>query len=171
MAAHSAENFDTPTIQASDAVLTVSSRTAINAPAALVFRTLRNTETWKDWNQFIPKVNITYQPPDVDSATAAEINELVRNTSIIGSFYSDLTDGGSGIAKHTPDEQPPPRFRLNSTASAMSQESSGDIAPLDAVVNGNDARRGSTFSATSTDGKSAAQRYIDSKSARKNSMA
>lgn len=121
MSGYSAE-FNTPSIHASDAVNLIHSEVYIDAPASVVFRTIRNTETWKDWNRFVPKVNITYQPPEEDSATAEEINQIVRNTSIIGSFYSDLTDGG-GARPRSPDEQPPPRFRLNSISSQMSTDS------------------------------------------------
>lgn len=77
----------------SEATWYVSACTTINAPASLVFRTLRNTETWKDWNRWIPRVTITDQPDDEDDATLAEIEELVRNTSIAVNFDSDITDG------------------------------------------------------------------------------
>ncbi|KIW88967.1 uncharacterized protein Z519_10451 [Cladophialophora bantiana CBS 173.52] len=86
-------DFSTPDIPQSTATFYVSSCTRINAPASLVFRTLRNTETWKDWNRWIPRVTITFQPDDEDDATLAEIEELVRNTSIAVNFDSDITDG------------------------------------------------------------------------------
>lgn len=87
--------FSTPDIPQSDATFYVSARTLINAPASLVFRTLRNTETWKDWNRWVPRVTITDQPDDEDDATLAEIEELVRNTSIAVNFDSDITDGAA----------------------------------------------------------------------------
>lgn len=77
----------------SEAVFYVSACTRINAPASLVFRTLRNTETWRDWNRWVPRVTITFQPEEEDDATLAEIEELVRNTSIAVSYDSDITDG------------------------------------------------------------------------------
>ncbi|KIW28626.1 uncharacterized protein PV07_08273 [Cladophialophora immunda] len=86
-------DFSTPDIPQSTATFYVSACTRINAPASLVFRTLRNTETWKDWNRWIPRVTITFQPDDEDDATLAEIEELVRNTSIAVNFDSDITDG------------------------------------------------------------------------------
>ncbi|KIX06859.1 uncharacterized protein Z518_04835 [Rhinocladiella mackenziei CBS 650.93] len=86
-------DFSTPDIPMSEATFSISACTQINAPASLVFRTLRNTETWKDWNRWIPRVTITFQPDDEDDATLAEIEELVRNTSIAVSFDSDITDG------------------------------------------------------------------------------
>ena len=86
-------DFSTPDISQSSAAFYASARTIINAPASLVFRTLRNTETWKDWNRWSPRVNITDQPDDEDDATIAEIEELVRNTSIAVNFDSDITDG------------------------------------------------------------------------------
>ena len=169
MSGYSAE-YDTPSIQASEAVMLLQTKISIDAPAATVFRSIRNTETWRDWNRFIPKVNITYQPPEPDSATAAEIQQIVRNTSIIGSFYSDLTDGGTGGAARprSPDEQPPPRFRLNSISSQMSQDSSQQhrqsesIDPL--------APRGSVDS-TSSGRKSGAQMFQDSTNSRRSSIA
>ncbi|KEF62514.1 uncharacterized protein A1O9_00487 [Exophiala aquamarina CBS 119918] len=100
-------DFSTPDIPMSEAVWHVSACTTINAPASLVFRTLRNTETWKDWNRWIPRVTITDQPDDEDDATLAEIEELVRNTSIAVNFDSDLTDGAA-----MPDPEPPRRGSL-----------------------------------------------------------
>jgi hypothetical protein len=88
-------DFSTPDIPQSTAVFHVSARTHINAPASLVFRTLRNTETWKDWNRWVPKVTITEQPDDEDDATIAEIEELVRNTSLAVNLDSDITDGAA----------------------------------------------------------------------------
>jgi hypothetical protein len=97
-------DFSTPDIPMSEATFHVSACTRINAPASLVFRTLRNTETWKDWNRWIPRVTITDQPDDEDDATIAEIEELVRNTSIAVSYDSDITDGAVA-----PGERAPPR--------------------------------------------------------------
>lgn len=176
MNVHSAQ-FDTPNIRASEAILVLHSSTEINAPASLVFRSLRNTETWRDWNRFVPKVNITYQPPEEDSATAAEIQQIVRNTSIVGSFYSDLTDGGVGPPKQRgPDEQPPPRFRLNSISSQMSEGShasnaprmSESIDPSSTSGNGASAPRGSVSSAG---GKSGAQMFQEAQERRRSSLA
>ncbi|KAK5942748.1 hypothetical protein PMZ80_005314 [Knufia obscura] len=177
---HSAQ-FDTPNIRASEAILVLHASTEINAPASLVFRTLRNTETWRDWNRFVPKVNITYQPPEEDSATTAEIQQIVRNTSIIGSFYSDLTDGGSGVRRpRSPDEQPPPRFRLNSISSQMSQDSqnanpprkSESIDPLSTNGNGAAAPRVSISSTPDSPArKSAAQKFQEAQQSRRSSMA
>ena len=165
------KDYSTPTIPASEAALVLHSEIKINAPAALVFRSLRKIETWRDWNKFIPKVNITYQPPDEDTATAAEIQELVRNTSIAGSFYSDLTDGGVGNRSRSPDEQPPPRFRLNSISSQMSQESESDQQPRRSIgeaMNGN-GPRASIASGAST--KSAAQKFQEAQESRRASVA
>ena len=89
----------TPDIPASAATFTTHASTRINAPAALVFRTLRNTETWRDWNRFVPRVTITFQPSDTDDVTQAEIGELVRNTSILGSIDSEITDGAAPGSK------------------------------------------------------------------------
>ena len=184
MNAHSAQ-FDTPNILASEAILLVHASTEINAPASLVFRTLRNTETWRDWNRFVPKVNITYQPPEEDSATAAEIQHLVRNTSIAGSFYSDLTDGGNGAHRpRSPEEQPPPRFRLNSISSQMSQDEEGSnaprksesIDPLSTNTNGSSTlapRVGTPNSTSTTRSKSAsgAQKFQEAQERRRSSIA
>lgn len=178
MDVHSAQ-FDTPNIRASEAVLLLHSSAEINAPASMVFRTLRNTETWRDWNRFVPKVNITFQPPEEDSATAAEIQHLVRNTSIAGSFYSDLTDGGVGQRRpRSPDEQPPPRFRLNSISSQMSetsQTSTGDpprqssesVDPLS--TNGTSAPP--TTTADTPTRKSGAQLFQETQERRRSSIA
>ncbi|KIW11247.1 hypothetical protein PV08_10547 [Exophiala spinifera] len=88
-------DFSTPDIPMSEATFYCSACTRINAPASLVFRTLRNTETWKDWNRWIPRVRVTHQPDDEDDATLAEVEELVRNTSIAVSYDSDITDGAA----------------------------------------------------------------------------
>ncbi|EXJ85195.1 hypothetical protein A1O3_05870 [Capronia epimyces CBS 606.96] len=95
-------DFSTPDIPMSEATFYVSACTRINAPASLVFRTLRNTETWRDWNRWIPRVTITFQPEEEDDATLAEIEELVRNTSIAVSFDSDITDGAVGPPSPAP---------------------------------------------------------------------
>ncbi len=137
----------TPDIPASAAVITVHASTRINAPAPLVFRILRNTDTWRDWNRFVPRVNITFQPPDVDEVTAAEVAELVKNTSILGSIDSQITDGaapGSGgsltgrrMSMQEEDDYrlaPPPvtreQLRRASAASGMSGISGGKISGL-----------------------------------------
>ena len=137
----------TPDIPASAAVITVHASTRINAPASLVFRTLRNTDTWRDWNRFVPKVNITHQPPEIDEVTAQEVAELVKNTSILGSIDSQITDGaapGSGGSltgrRMSMQEEdgyrlsPPPvtrdQLRRASAASGMSGMSGGRISGL-----------------------------------------
>lgn len=107
----------TPDIPASAASFTVHGSTQIAAPAALVFRTLRNTETWRDWNRFVPRVSITFQPPESDDhATMAEIRELVKNTSIAGSIDSDITDGAApgthGLTGRNMSTQEEDDFRL-----------------------------------------------------------
>ncbi|KAK5070536.1 hypothetical protein LTR64_000207 [Lithohypha guttulata] len=179
MNGHTAQ-FNTPNILASEAVLIIHSTVNIDAPAALVFRSLRNTDTWRDWNRFVPKVTIDHQPPEDDHVTAAEIQELVRNTSINGSFYSDLTDGGGNGTRRprSPDDQPPPRFRLNSISSQMSagsaeqqpqrSQSVGEVftnlSPFD--------KRGSTVSTGSgQQKKSGAQLFQESQEIRRSSIA
>jgi hypothetical protein len=64
--------YTTPLVPASSATLTVAARHRCSAPAALVFRTLRNTETWWDWNSFCPRVTIRSQPDDDDEREALE---------------------------------------------------------------------------------------------------
>ncbi|KAK5057759.1 hypothetical protein LTR84_011760 [Exophiala bonariae] len=113
-------DFSTPDIPMSEAIWYVSACTRINAPASLVFRTLRNTETWKDWNRWVPRVNITDQPDDEDDATLAEIEELVRNTSIAVNFDSDITDGAAPV----PLVHDPPR-RGSLGWAAMSAQAGG----------------------------------------------
>ena len=89
-------HLSTPEIPSSAAVFCVHATTRISAPASLVFRTLRNTETWRDWNKFCQRVTIIQQPPEAeDEATLAEIQELVRNTSVAGSVDSAITDGAA----------------------------------------------------------------------------
>lgn len=118
-------DFSTPDIPMSEAIWHVSACTTINAPASLVFRTLRNTETWKDWNRWIPRVTITDQPDDDDDATLAEIEELVRNTSIAVNMDSDITDGA---AMPEPEQQAPRRGSLG--WGAISAHSGGaSLAP------------------------------------------
>ena len=64
--------YTTPLVPGSTATLTVAARHTCSAPAALVFRTLRNTETWRDWNRFCPRVTIRSQPDDSDEREAME---------------------------------------------------------------------------------------------------
>jgi hypothetical protein len=81
---------------------------------------------------------MSFQPPDTDDVTAAEITELVRNTSIAGSVDSDITDGAApgthgltGRRMSTQEEDdvrlaPPPVTRIAlRRASAASGMSSG----------------------------------------------
>jgi hypothetical protein len=126
----------TPEIPASAATFITHAQTRIAAPASVVFRVLRNTETWRDWNRFVPRVTMSFQPPDTDDVTAAEIAELVHNTSIAGSVDSDITDGaapgthgltGRRMSNQEEDDvrlQPPPVTRIAlrraSAASGMS---------------------------------------------------
>lgn len=158
--------YDTPNMKASDAVAIYHAQIKIEAQASLVFRSLRNTETWKDWNRFVPKVTVTWQPPDEDVATAEEIRELVQNTSLIGSFYSDLTDGGNHSKNHGPDDVPPPRFRLNSLTGRVSVDEGG---PPRSMSEAGD-RRVSTTSQGSG-GKSSAQMFAEAQAARRASIA
>lgn len=181
-------DFDTPNIKASEAINVFHSKTVINAPASMVFRTLRNTETWKDWNRWVPKVIISYQPPEEDTATAAEIAEIVRNTSILGSYDSDLTDGGLGGASRpkSPDDVPPPRIRLGSMDSRMSSSSSqggqgpapgplNTLAALEAESQAAQAVVAAPAATAPTNGAprkmSAAQRFQEAQEVRKASIA
>lgn len=117
----------------------------------------------------MPKVSIQYQPPEEDSATAAEIQELIRNTSIAGSFYSDLTDGSVGPPRQrSPDEQPPPRFRLNSISSRSSIGSQPNRLSSDVDPASNGGNRGSVSGSA---GKSGAQMYQEAQDSRKSSIA
>src|ERR1700722_7989121 len=68
----SPDTYNTPLISAAPANFIVAARYTCNAPAALVFRTLRNTETWRDWNRFCPRVTIRWQPDDSDEREAME---------------------------------------------------------------------------------------------------
>jgi hypothetical protein len=68
----STSEYTTPLVPASTATLTIAARHTCNAPAALVFRTLRNTESWRDWNRFCPYVTIRSQPDDDDEREAME---------------------------------------------------------------------------------------------------
>ena len=71
-AAATAYEYTTPLVPASTATLTLAARHTCSAPAALVFRTLRNTESWRDWNRFCPRVTIRSQPDDSDEVEAQE---------------------------------------------------------------------------------------------------
>jgi len=145
-------DYSTPDIPESSAVLKVGAVTRINAPASLVFRMLRNTETWKDWNRWVPHVTVTYQPDEEDLATSAEIAELVRNTSIAVSIDSDLTEAlaeparrrstasGAGSRPTSPGGSvlspgPVTRQRLASNASKAS-EASRNLSPPGKAANG-----------------------------------
>ncbi|KAL2423413.1 hypothetical protein ABEF95_008374 [Exophiala dermatitidis] len=117
-------DFSTPDIPMSEAVFYVSACTRINAPASLVFRTLRNTETWRDWNRWAPRVTITHQPEEEDDATVAEIEELVRNTSIAVSFDSDITDAAA--MPPSPTSKRGSRARASTGGSLSPPPNSGD---------------------------------------------
>ena len=64
--------YTTPLVPSSTATLTIAARHTCSAPASLVFRTLRNTETWRDWNRFCPRVTIRSQPDESDEREAME---------------------------------------------------------------------------------------------------
>jgi hypothetical protein len=82
--------YSTPAIPANAATFIAHATVRINGSAALVFRTLRNTETWKDWNRFTPKATIKHQPEE-DDATNAEYRDLVvEATSRALSVDSDI---------------------------------------------------------------------------------
>ena len=136
--------FNTPLIPASAATLIVHASTRVDAPASLVFRILRNTETWRDWNNFIPRVTIRSQPKE-DLATDTEIQDLILNTSYLVTIDSDLTDGG-----------PPPPKKSVSPPPAKGADNS---------------RRASLASGKSGDGMSAAQRFAQNQAARRASTA
>jgi hypothetical protein len=136
--------FNTPLIPASAATLIVHASTRVDAPASLVFRTLRNTETWRDWNNFVPRVTIRSQPKE-DIATDTEIQDLILNTSYLVSIDSDLTEGG-GLAAKKP-------------------------APPPAATSIDTFRRPSVASGKSGDSLSGAQRFQQSQAARKASTA
>lgn len=130
-------DFSTPDIPMSEAIWHVSACTTINAPASLVFRTLRNTETWKDWNRWIPRVTITDQPDDDDDATLAEIEELVRNTSIAVNLDSDITDGAA-----MPEPEPQASRRGSLAWGAISAHSGGaSLAPPSSSSSSGQARK------------------------------
>jgi hypothetical protein len=141
-----ASKLGTPDIPASQAVFTVYASTKISAPAALVFRTLRNTDTWRDWNKFCQRVNITSQPSeDEDDTTLAEIQQLVRNTSVAGSVDSAITDGaasqGTGLIgrRMSIEEEdrvrgaPPPVTRVSLRRQSLASQHSGSGRPSSQV--------------------------------------
>lgn len=132
----------TPDIPASESVFTVYASTKISAPAALVFRTLRNSDTWRDWNKYCPRVTIASQPPEAeDEATLAEIQQLVRNTSVAGSVDSAITDGaasqGTGLIgrRMSIEEEdkvrgtPPPVTKVSLRRQSLVSQSSGTARP------------------------------------------
>ncbi|KKK20171.1 hypothetical protein ARAM_007285 [Aspergillus rambellii] len=57
----------TPTIQPGDAVLQLQSSVLIDAPIAAVWNALTDTSTWAKWNQFVPRVTMRAQQPDLPS--------------------------------------------------------------------------------------------------------
>ncbi|KIV82010.1 hypothetical protein PV11_04151 [Exophiala sideris] len=179
-------DFSTPDIPISEATFYVSACTRINAPASLVFRTLRNTETWKDWNRWIPRVTITYQPDDEDDATVAEIEELVRNTSIAVSYDSEITDGAANPNKPPQNKPLPPAVAELQTDDGQGRRSSdGFLLPpvTRQRLASNASRRlseqigrpstDSTHSrpmSPSSNGLSGAQKYQAAQEARKSSL-
>lgn len=82
--------WSTPLISASSATYVTHASTTINAPAALVFRTIRNTETWKDWHKFIPRVDIKKQPEEDDTTDAEFADLVIINTSLALSQDSEI---------------------------------------------------------------------------------
>ncbi|KIW43679.1 uncharacterized protein PV06_04758 [Exophiala oligosperma] len=191
-------DFSTPDIPMSEATFYCSACTRINAPASLVFRTLRNTETWKDWNRWVPRVTIISQPDDEDDATLAEIEELVRNTSIAVSYDSEITDGAAamtpqqqasrrgslareviesqeeGIGRRSSDGHlfpPVIRQRLASNAGRLSGQSNRQSFEATSSPLAQPDTTTTTTTATTTNGLSGAQKYQAAQEARKASLA
>lgn len=133
--------FNTPLIPASSATLIVHASTIVNAPASLVFRTLRNTDTWRDWNNFVPRVTIRSQPRE-DHATDTEIEDLILNTSRLVSIDSDLTEGAGN---------PPPASSTEpSRRVSVASDKSGDgLSAAQRYVQTQAARKSSTASGMS----------------------
>ena len=50
-----------------DTVFCISSSVVINSPAADVFSAITNTETWPEWNSFVPSADIFRPSPNEDS--------------------------------------------------------------------------------------------------------
>ncbi|EXJ85766.1 hypothetical protein A1O1_06134 [Capronia coronata CBS 617.96] len=183
--ANTKTDFSTPDIPMSEAVFYVSACTRINAPASLVFRTLRNTETWRDWNRWVPRVTITFQPEEEDDATLAEIEELVRNTSIAVSFDSDITDGAARSSSPGPKRGSRAQGSTGGNPSPLgtggdSRRKSSEGFSLPPVTRQRLASNASRFSerpsgetprSNSTNGQSAAQKYAAAYEARKASIA
>jgi hypothetical protein len=52
------KHLGTPTVPSSDAVLTLTGLENINAPASLVFDTIRRVDQYESWNHFCPRAEI-----------------------------------------------------------------------------------------------------------------
>ena len=135
--------YTTPLVSASASNLTLSARYTCAAPAALVFRNLRNTETWHDWNRFVPKVTIRYQPDDSDEREAMEYfnafgrghgpaaaaDAVRRGSQQIESRRGSLavpesSDSGNGKSKSVDDYHHPKRDKISRTLTALGGEPS-----------------------------------------------
>lgn len=67
----------TSKVPLSSSILAITASTRINAPAEFVFEVLRNTDTYKDWCSFVPKVAGIQQP----SSTSTTANDAKDTTS------------------------------------------------------------------------------------------
>ncbi|KAJ5711675.1 hypothetical protein N7488_005831 [Penicillium malachiteum] len=67
---------DTPTLKATDAILKVGSSAFVTAPAQKVWETLIDTSTWPEWNSFVPRVTVYYQPDCAADDTPSPILQL-----------------------------------------------------------------------------------------------
>jgi hypothetical protein len=151
--------FNTPLIPASIATLIVHASTQVDAPASLVFRTLRNTDTWRDWNNFVPRVTIRIQPPEnLDRATDAEIAELILNTSLLGSVDSDITDGSASPRRNSTSPPPTTNAEAARRASVASGKPVDGLSGAQRFEQSQSARRASTMSGTSTAASDASSR-------------
>lgn len=71
-----AAGLTTPNVPLRDAVLTTSASARINAPAALVFETVRDVTNYGEWNNFCPKVTIHSQPDDLPASAKLHTGTL-----------------------------------------------------------------------------------------------
>ena len=86
----------------------------------------------------MPRVNITSQTAEDDDITAAEIQELVRNTSLAGSVDSSITDGAApgthGLIGRRMSVQEEEDVRLH--APAVTRERLRSIASTNSGISG-----------------------------------
>ncbi|KAF2153963.1 hypothetical protein K461DRAFT_119521 [Myriangium duriaei CBS 260.36] len=77
----------------------VVSADQIHARAEVIYDAIVNTSTWPDWSTFVPLVNITSQPPDVDPGSKLMVNgtDMTFTVHMSASFKTKSAERGGPV--------------------------------------------------------------------------